>query len=59
MTDVVEEDVATDPVAVGLLGAAAVVAGAQGLPKLVEELRLGRAAGHALAGGLHHGMSPS
>ena len=42
MTDVVEEDAATDPLAVGLLGAAGVVARAQGLPKLFEQLRLGR-----------------
>lgn len=31
---------------VGLLGPPAVVAGAPGLAKLVEQLRLGRAAGH-------------
>jgi hypothetical protein len=59
MTDIVEGDVATDPPEAGLFGAAAVVAGAQDLAKLVEQLRLGRAANHTLAGAVHHGMSPS
>jgi len=38
MAYLVKEDVALDPVAVGLLSAAAVVAGAQGLAQAVDQL---------------------
>ena len=40
MADIVEEDVALDPVAIGLFGSGAVVAGVEGLAQSVEEFGL-------------------
>ena len=58
MTDVVEEDVPTGPLDVRPLGAAAVVPGAQGLAKLVKQLRLGTARRGLLAEAICQGLTP-
>src|SRR3989442_8947504 len=58
MSLAVEDDVATDPRDVGVLGAATVVASAQGSAKTVEQTRPRSALGSGLTDGQRTGPAP-